>query len=172
MIPMPLLNSPISASYAYNRPPFCLQSLNETWAMKVSLIQSKQFFSPSKKSYLSVLQGLLLLLLPHLINSLHICPTFPYCALQPSGLWSSLPLVFKSPVQVLPVFRVRLDKPLIVKANPITLLPGAPWTSCALLLLLLVLRFILLPLNNKECGQKKNGIMWGKFPSGGPPPPS
>ena len=128
MIPMPLLNSPRSASYAYNRPSFCLQSLHETWAMKVSLIQSKQFFSPSKKSYLSVLQGLLLLLLPHLINSLHICPTFPYCALQPSGLWSSLPLVFKSPVQVLPVFRVRLDKPLILKPtqSPYCQVPPEP----------------------------------------------
>ena len=96
--------------------------------MKVSLIQSKQFFSPSKKSYLSVLQGLLLLLLPHLINSLHICPTFPYCALQPSGLWSSLPVVFKSPVQVLPVFRVRLDKPLILKPtqSPYCQVPPEP----------------------------------------------
>ena len=27
-------------------------------------------------------QGLLLILLPHCLNSLHICPTFPYCALQ------------------------------------------------------------------------------------------
>ena len=26
-------------------------------------------------------------------------------------------------------------------------------------------------INHKERGQKKNGIMWEKFPSGGPPPP-
>ena len=45
-------------------------------------------------------QGLFLVLLAHCLNGLHICPTFPYCTLQPSGLWSSLP-----------VFRVNLDKP-------------------------------------------------------------
>ena len=55
-----------------------------------------------------VKQGLFLLLLPHCLNGLHICPTFPYCALQPSGLWSSLPMLFKPPVDVLPVLRVSL----------------------------------------------------------------
>ena len=31
---------------------------------------------------------------------------------------------------------------------------------------------IFIPISAKERGQKKNGIMWEKFPSGGPPPPS
>jgi len=52
------------------------------------------------------MKGLFLLLLPHCLNGLHICPTFPYCALQPSGLWSSLPILFKPPVNVAPVLRV------------------------------------------------------------------
>jgi len=34
---------------------------------------------------------LTLLLSAPLLNAFHVCPTFPYCALQPSGVWSSLP---------------------------------------------------------------------------------
>ena len=42
---------------------------------------------------------ILLLLLSHHLDAfhIHVCPSFPYCALQPSGLWSSLPLVFWPP---------------------------------------------------------------------------
>ena len=42
---------------------------------------------------------LVLLLLSHHLDAfhIHVCPSFPYCALQPSGLWSSLPLVFWPP---------------------------------------------------------------------------
>ena len=34
------------------------------------------------------------------------------------------------------------NKPIIVKSKPITLLPGNPWTSCTIFLLLLVLVYI------------------------------
>ena len=46
------------------------------------------------------------ILLPHCLNTLHICPSFPYCALLPTGLWSSLPLILRPPISDAPVLKV------------------------------------------------------------------
>ena len=69
-------------------------------------------------------QEVLLILLAPLFSCLHVCPSFPYCELQSSGLWSSLASDHLSRIQVPRMQKTRVPLPVeVLSSFPLIIKP-------------------------------------------------